>query len=173
MHKPYTSPTIVVRKPFFVGDNLKPAIGAYIFKICLYFKILFHRYGCVLKIIVFKMSGRNQAFVEFASPVSAHVALLQMDGTLLCTTQAKLKVEFSRQTSLELRQDDNTSRDFIAQPLSAQEQAEIASTALLVHVLKCIKALTMQSDEVVPFSDPSALLMPFNSRVKTNCEWVL
>ncbi|VDL61971.1 unnamed protein product [Hymenolepis diminuta] len=40
-----------------------------------YFKI-FYRYGAVLRIIVFKMSGRSQAFVEFHSPISAHVALL-------------------------------------------------------------------------------------------------
>ncbi|VDD74424.1 unnamed protein product [Mesocestoides corti] len=40
-----------------------------------YFKI-FYRHGAILRIIVFKMSGRSQAFVEFNSPVSAHAALL-------------------------------------------------------------------------------------------------
>ncbi|KAM3179213.1 hypothetical protein ACTXT7_001067 [Hymenolepis weldensis] len=53
--------------------------------------IIFYRYGAVLRIIVFKMSGRSQAFVEFHSPISAHVALL-----VLLITSLKRK-----RTSLE------------------------------------------------------------------------
>uniref|UniRef100_A0A5K3EUH9 RRM domain-containing protein n=1 Tax=Mesocestoides corti TaxID=53468 RepID=A0A5K3EUH9_MESCO len=89
-----------------------------------YFKI-FYRHGAILRIIVFKMSGRSQAFVEFNSPVSAHAALLTLNGQMLPMYGAKMRIEFSRQTSLELRQDDNTSRDFVAQPLSALEEQDL------------------------------------------------
>ncbi|VDK35489.1 unnamed protein product [Taenia asiatica] len=89
-----------------------------------YFKI-FYRYGAILRIIVFKMSGRSQAFVEFHSPISAHAALLAVNGQVLPLYAATMRIEFSRQTSLELRQVDNTSRDFVAQPLSPQEEQDL------------------------------------------------
>ncbi|EUB63992.1 Polypyrimidine tract-binding protein [Echinococcus granulosus] len=184
---------------------------------------IFYRYGAILRIIVFKMSGRSQAFVEFHSPISAHAALLDsnatayvshefdslvksvmtvqrgnqehfqgtavliilgirevvekvegysdlllamgdsndtehnlemvfmalaprviphkalrrggrfitgvvakaVNGQVLPLYAATMRIEFSRQTSLELRQDDNTSRDFVAQPLSSQEEQDL------------------------------------------------
>ena len=48
-----------------------------------------------------------------------------MNGQMLPLYGATMRIEFSRQTSLELRQDDNTSRDFVAQPLSAQEEQDL------------------------------------------------
>ena len=48
-----------------------------------------------------------------------------MNGQMLPLYGATMRIEFSRQTSLELRQDDNTSRDFVAKPLSAQEEQDL------------------------------------------------
>ncbi|KAM3179215.1 hypothetical protein ACTXT7_001069 [Hymenolepis weldensis] len=48
-----------------------------------------------------------------------------MNGQVLPAYSATMRIEFSRQTSLELRQDDNTSRDFVVQPLSPQEEQDL------------------------------------------------
>lgn len=48
-----------------------------------------------------------------------------MNGEVLPLYSATMRIEFSRQASLELRQDDNTSRDFVAQPLSPQEEQDL------------------------------------------------
>ncbi|TPP57379.1 Polypyrimidine tract-binding protein 2 [Fasciola gigantica] len=82
------------------------------------FHHLFKGFGRILRIVAFPSGSSQKALIEFEEPVSAVVAVMQADGTtfrpedapsdLRCT----IRVELSRQQSLEVRQEDEYCRDF-------------------------------------------------------------
>ncbi|KAK4474930.1 hypothetical protein MN116_002036 [Schistosoma mekongi] len=83
------------------------------------FFMAFKPFGRILRIVSFKKNDSRHAFLEFSNSLSAHVAKLLMNGVPLFPMECNfntLRTEFSRQSTLEIRQEDNNSRDFTQNP---------------------------------------------------------
>ncbi|KAH8868131.1 Polypyrimidine tract-binding protein 1 [Schistosoma japonicum] len=83
------------------------------------FFMAFKPFGRILRVVSFKKNDSRHAFLEFSNSLSAHVAKLLMNGVPLFPMECNfhiLRTEFSRQSTLEIHREDNSSRDFVQNP---------------------------------------------------------
>ncbi|VDP80968.1 unnamed protein product [Echinostoma caproni] len=94
------------------------------------FHQLFKDFGRILRIISFRSGPCQKALVEFDEPVSAVVAVMQADGTVFkpddgpSDLRCTIRVELSRQSSLEIRQEDENCRDFTRESTPHRRMSE-------------------------------------------------
>ncbi|XP_036832456.1 polypyrimidine tract-binding protein 3-like isoform X3 [Oncorhynchus mykiss] len=73
---------------------------------------IFSKFGTVLKIITFTKNNQFQALLQYAEPMNAHHAKVTLDGQNIYNACCTLRVEFSKLTSLNVKYNNDKSRDF-------------------------------------------------------------
>eukprot|EP00696_Hemimastix_kukwesjijk_P013077 gnl/Hemi2/26408_TR8863_c0_g1_i3.p2 gnl/Hemi2/26408_TR8863_c0_g1~~gnl/Hemi2/26408_TR8863_c0_g1_i3.p2 ORF type:complete len:550 (-),score=155.11 gnl/Hemi2/26408_TR8863_c0_g1_i3:83-1600(-) len=74
---------------------------------------IFSKYGAVLKMILFNSkSGAIQALIQFSEVQSAASAKLQLDGQNIYQNCCTLKIQYSKLTDLDVKYNNDRSRDF-------------------------------------------------------------
>ncbi|KAM9207141.1 polypyrimidine tract-binding protein 3 isoform 1-T1 [Dugong dugon] len=73
---------------------------------------IFSKFGTVLKIITFTKNNQFQALLQYADPVNAHYARMALDGQNIYNACCTLRIDFSKLTSLNVKYNNDKSRDF-------------------------------------------------------------
>ncbi|KAM6986771.1 polypyrimidine tract-binding protein 3 isoform 1-T2 [Aplochiton taeniatus] len=73
---------------------------------------IFSKFGTVLKIITFTKNNQFQALLQYSDPLNAHHAKMTLDGQNIYNACCTLRVEFSKLTSLNVKYNNDKSRDF-------------------------------------------------------------
>ncbi|KAM8961285.1 polypyrimidine tract-binding protein 3 isoform 3-T3 [Pelodytes ibericus] len=73
---------------------------------------IFSKFGTVLKIITFTKNNQFQALLQYADPMNAHHAKVTLDGQNIYNACCTLRIEFSKLTSLNVKYNNDKSRDF-------------------------------------------------------------
>ncbi|CAI5796622.1 tract-binding 3 isoform X1 [Podarcis lilfordi] len=73
---------------------------------------IFSKFGTVLKIITFTKNNQFQALLQYADPMNAHYAKMALDGQNIYNACCTLRIDFSKLTSLNVKYNNDKSRDF-------------------------------------------------------------
>lgn len=73
---------------------------------------IFSRVGKVLKIVTFTKNGAFQALIQYAYVLHAQSAKLQLDGQHVYNSCCTLRIEYSKLTNLNVKYNNDKSRDF-------------------------------------------------------------
>ncbi|XP_030049301.1 polypyrimidine tract-binding protein 3-like [Microcaecilia unicolor] len=73
---------------------------------------IFSKFGTVLKIITFTKNNQFQALLQYADPINAYHAKMALDGQNIYNACCTLRIEFSKLTSLNVKYNNDKSRDF-------------------------------------------------------------
>ncbi|KAM4883811.1 polypyrimidine tract-binding protein 1 isoform 4-T7 [Sylvia borin] len=73
---------------------------------------IFSKFGTVLKIITFTKNHQFQALLQYADPMSSQHAKLSLDGQNIYNACCTLRIDFSKLTSLNVKYNNEKSRDF-------------------------------------------------------------
>uniref|UniRef100_A0A4W6FWL0 Polypyrimidine tract-binding protein 1 n=1 Tax=Lates calcarifer TaxID=8187 RepID=A0A4W6FWL0_LATCA len=73
---------------------------------------IFSKFGTVLRIIVFTKNSQFQALLQYADGASAQAAKLSLDGQNIYNGCCTLRISFSKLTSLNVKYNNEKSRDF-------------------------------------------------------------
>ncbi|XP_054706444.1 polypyrimidine tract-binding protein 1-like isoform X2 [Uloborus diversus] len=73
---------------------------------------IFSRVGRVLKIVTFTKSGTFQALIQYPDVITAQAAKLSLDGQNIYNSCCTLRVEYSKLTNLNVKYNNDKSRDF-------------------------------------------------------------
>ncbi|NXE52388.1 PTBP3 protein, partial [Casuarius casuarius] len=73
---------------------------------------IFSKFGTVLKIITFTKNNQFQVLLQYADPVNAHYAKMALDGQNVYNACCTLRIDFSKLTSLNVKYNNDKSRDF-------------------------------------------------------------
>ncbi|KAM7536607.1 hypothetical protein Aperf_G00000084073 [Anoplocephala perfoliata] len=83
---------------------------------------IFHRFGKILRVIIFLKHDHYQGFIEFENHIQAFVAMLHLNRQNIYTGCCTLSVEFSKNRGpLEIRQESQKCRDYEHNPLTEEE----------------------------------------------------
>ncbi|XP_058849678.1 polypyrimidine tract-binding protein 3 isoform X9 [Acipenser ruthenus] len=91
---------------------------------------IFSKFGTVLKIITFTKNNQFQALLQYADPMNAHHARLALDGQNIYNACCTLRVEFSKLTSLNVKYNNDKSRDFTRLDLPSGDGQPIMDPAM-------------------------------------------
>ncbi|XP_053555986.1 polypyrimidine tract-binding protein 3 [Bombina bombina] len=100
-------PTNTTQKSHKLFHVLKPCLDKYSWKL-----MIFSKFGTVLKIITFTKNNQFQALLQYADPMNAHHAKVALDGQNIYNACCTLRIEFSKLTSLNVKYNNDKSRDF-------------------------------------------------------------
>jgi hypothetical protein len=87
---------------------------------------IFGKFGAVLKLITFTKNERCQALVQMRDATSAQAAKKALHGQNIYTGCCQLQIDFSKLTSLEVKVNNDKSRDFTNVLLSATDASTVA-----------------------------------------------
>ncbi|XP_018416659.1 PREDICTED: polypyrimidine tract-binding protein 3 isoform X3 [Nanorana parkeri] len=73
---------------------------------------IFSKFGTVLKIITFTKNNQFQALLQYADSLNAQHAKVTLDGQNIYNACCTLRIEFSKLTSLNVKYNNDKSRDF-------------------------------------------------------------
>ncbi|XP_045435863.1 polypyrimidine tract-binding protein 3 isoform X6 [Pipistrellus kuhlii] len=73
---------------------------------------IFSKFGTVLKIITFTKNNQFQALLQYADPMNAQYAKMALDGQNIYNACCTLHIDFSKLTSLNVKYNNDKSRDF-------------------------------------------------------------
>ncbi|XP_053558808.1 polypyrimidine tract-binding protein 1 isoform X1 [Bombina bombina] len=73
---------------------------------------IFSKFGTVLKIITFTKNNQFQALLQYGDPLSAQHAKLSLDGQNIYNACCTLRIDFSKLTSLNVKYNNDKSRDY-------------------------------------------------------------
>jgi len=73
---------------------------------------IFSKYGTVLKIVTFNKNGNFQALIQFQDLAAAIAAKASLDGQNIYVGCCTLRIQFSSLTNLEVKYNNEKSRDF-------------------------------------------------------------
>ncbi|XP_067098847.1 polypyrimidine tract-binding protein 1a isoform X3 [Osmerus mordax] len=73
---------------------------------------IFSKFGTVLKIITFTKNNQFQALVQYADGMTAQHSKLSLDGQNIYNACCTLRISFSKLTSLNVRYNNDKSRDY-------------------------------------------------------------
>ncbi|XP_007498218.1 polypyrimidine tract-binding protein 3 isoform X2 [Monodelphis domestica] len=73
---------------------------------------IFSKFGTVLRIITFTKNNQFQALLQYADPLNAHYAKMTLDGQNIYNACCTLRIDFSKLTSLNVKYNNDKSRDF-------------------------------------------------------------
>ncbi|VEL09412.1 unnamed protein product [Protopolystoma xenopodis] len=89
---------------------------------------IFHRFGKILRVIIFLRNNQYQCLLEFEDPTQAFVAMLHLNGQNIYTGCCSLRVEFSKNRGpLEIRHESDKCRDYLISPLADEEISSLRS----------------------------------------------
>ncbi|KAM4634291.1 polypyrimidine tract-binding protein 3 isoform 2-T2 [Polymixia lowei] len=83
---------------------------------------IFSKFGTVLKIITFTKNNQFQALLQFNDALIAHHAKVALDGQNIYNACCTLRIEFSKLTSLNVKYNNDKSRDFTRLDLPSGDQ---------------------------------------------------
>lgn len=84
---------------------------------------LFSRYGKVLKIITFTKNNTFQALIQFSDTISATTAKVSLDSQNIYNGCNTLKIDYSKLTNLNVKYNNDKSRDFTRPDLPSGDPA--------------------------------------------------
>uniref|UniRef100_A0A3B4ACW3 Polypyrimidine tract-binding protein 1 n=1 Tax=Periophthalmus magnuspinnatus TaxID=409849 RepID=A0A3B4ACW3_9GOBI len=73
---------------------------------------IFSKFGTVLKIITFTKNNQFQALIQYADAMTAQHAKLSLDGQNIYNACCTLRISFSKLTSLNVKYNNDKSRDY-------------------------------------------------------------
>ncbi|KAJ6669458.1 hypothetical protein lerEdw1_000006 [Lerista edwardsae] len=73
---------------------------------------IFSKFGTVLKIITFTKNNQFQALLQYSDPPNALYAKMALDGQNIYNACCTLRIDFSKLTSLNVKYNNDKSRDF-------------------------------------------------------------
>ncbi|CAM9188457.1 unnamed protein product [Lampetra fluviatilis] len=73
---------------------------------------IFSKFGTVLKVITFTKNNQFQALLQYADPIHAHQSKMALDGQNIYNACCTLRVDFSKLTSLNVKYNNDKSRDY-------------------------------------------------------------
>ncbi|XP_065518655.1 polypyrimidine tract-binding protein 3 [Lathamus discolor] len=73
---------------------------------------IFSRFGSVLRIVIFIRNNQFQALLQYADPTHAYFAKMNLNGHNIYSMCCTLHIEFSKLCSLEVKYNNERSRDF-------------------------------------------------------------
>jgi len=82
---------------------------------------IFSKYGIILKIVTFTRNGQFQALVQYQSGHSAEQGRKKLDGQNIYTGCNTLRIKFSKLTNLNVKYNNEKSRDYTRQDLPSVE----------------------------------------------------
>ncbi|RWS28025.1 polypyrimidine tract binding protein-like protein [Leptotrombidium deliense] len=94
---------------------------------------IFSRYGKITKIVTFTKSGTYQALIQFEISIQATTAKLALDGQQMFATGNLLKIEYSKLQQLNVKYNNDKSRDFtnpLLPPGNTQQQTSQSAATL-------------------------------------------
>ncbi|VVC39894.1 Hypothetical protein CINCED_3A004085 [Cinara cedri] len=110
---------------------------------------IFSRYGKVLKIVTFTKNNSFQVLIQYPDVVTAQSAKLSLDGQNIYTSCCKLRIEYSKLSSLNVKYNNDKSRDYtnptlpngdntVMETLAALGVDSVAGSQLLPHQLSLL-----------------------------------
>ncbi|KAF8563765.1 hypothetical protein P879_10363 [Paragonimus westermani] len=95
---------------------------------------IFHRFGKILRVLIFLRQNQYQCMLEFQNHIQAFVAMLHLNGQNIYTGCCSLRVEFSRTRGpLEVRRENDKCRDYTISPLMEEELNSPSSASATVN----------------------------------------
>ncbi|XP_050437553.1 polypyrimidine tract-binding protein 1 isoform X3 [Adelges cooleyi] len=110
---------------------------------------IFSRYGKVLKIVTFTKNNSFQVLIQYPDVVTAQSAKLSLDGQNIYTSCCKLRIEYSKLSSLNVKYNNDKSRDYtnptlpngdntVMETLAALGVDPVTSNQLLPHQISLL-----------------------------------
>ncbi|KAM9306646.1 polypyrimidine tract-binding protein 3-like isoform 2-T5 [Pholidichthys leucotaenia] len=90
---------------------------------------IFSKYGSVLKIITFTRNNQFQALLQFSDAVHAQHAKASLDGQNIYNGCCTLRIDFSKLSALNVKYNNDKSRDFTRADLPSGELEPAAAAA--------------------------------------------
>jgi len=91
---------------------------------------IFSKYGTVLKIVTFNKNGNFQALIQFQELAAAIAAKASLDGQNIYVGCCTLRIQFSSLTNLEVKYNNEKSRDFTNPLLPSGSTTTSAATGV-------------------------------------------
>jgi len=104
---------------------------------------IFSKYGSVLKIVTFNKNGNFQALIQFQDLAAAIAAKASLDGQNIYVGCCTLRIQFSSLTQLEVKYNNEKSRDF-TNPLLPSGSGGASSSAQATQTFQQIDPTTGQ-----------------------------
>uniref|UniRef100_A0A7N8XQJ7 Polypyrimidine tract binding protein 1b n=1 Tax=Mastacembelus armatus TaxID=205130 RepID=A0A7N8XQJ7_9TELE len=99
---------------------------------------IFSKFGTVLRIIVFTKNSQFQALLQYPDGASAQAAKLSLDGQNIYNGCCTLRISFSKLTSLNVKYNNEKSRDFTRPDLpSGDSQPTMEHPAMATAFISC------------------------------------
>uniref|UniRef100_A0AAY4AD91 Polypyrimidine tract-binding protein 1 n=1 Tax=Denticeps clupeoides TaxID=299321 RepID=A0AAY4AD91_9TELE len=116
---------------------------------------IFSKFGTVLKIITFTKNNQFQALLQYADPMNAHHAKVTLDGQNIYNACCTLRVEFSKLTSLNVKYNNDKSRDFTRLDLPSGDGQPTLEPTMTAAFGKTLSRFTMPG-ALGPLTIPSS-----------------
>ncbi|XP_049858745.1 polypyrimidine tract-binding protein 1 isoform X18 [Schistocerca gregaria] len=91
---------------------------------------IFTRFGKVLKIVTFTKNNTFQALIQYPDVITAQAAKLSLDGQNIYNSCCTLRIEYSKLTSLNVKYNNDKSRDYTNPSLPTGDPGLDATLAL-------------------------------------------
>ncbi|XP_034751699.1 polypyrimidine tract-binding protein 1-like [Etheostoma cragini] len=82
---------------------------------------IFSKFGSVMKIITFTRNNQFQALLQFSDTVHAQHAKASLDGQNIYNSCCTLRIDFSKLSALNVKYNNDKSRDFTRGDLPSGE----------------------------------------------------
>uniref|UniRef100_A0A669DXX5 Polypyrimidine tract binding protein 1 n=1 Tax=Oreochromis niloticus TaxID=8128 RepID=A0A669DXX5_ORENI len=103
---------------------------------------IFSKFGTVLRIIIFTKNNQFQALLQYSDGASAQAAKLSLDGQNIYNGCCTLRISFSKLTSLNVKYNNEKSRDFTRPDLPTGDgQPTMEHTAMATAFSLAVPAL--------------------------------
>uniref|UniRef100_A0A8P4KS47 RRM domain-containing protein n=1 Tax=Dicentrarchus labrax TaxID=13489 RepID=A0A8P4KS47_DICLA len=113
---------------------------------------IFSKFGSVLKIITFTRNNQFQALLQFSDTVHAHHAKASLDGQNIYNGCCTLRIDFSKLSALNVKYNNDKSRDFTRADLPT---GELDPAAAFGNALSLARELSLSMAAV-----PGSLVSP-------------
>ncbi|XP_048874721.1 polypyrimidine tract-binding protein 3 [Brienomyrus brachyistius] len=104
---------------------------------------IFSKFGTVLKIITFTKNNQFQALLQYSDPMNAQHAKATLDGQNIYNACCTLRVEFSKLTSLNVKYNNDKSRDFTRLDLPSGDGQPTLEAAMTTPFGSCHDHFTL------------------------------
>ncbi|XP_044726715.1 polypyrimidine tract-binding protein 1 isoform X2 [Chrysoperla carnea] len=92
--------------------------------------VIFQRFGKVLKIVTFTKNNSFQALIQYPDTGSAQAAKQALDGQNIYNSCCTLRIDYSKMSSLNVKYNNDKSRDYTNPTLPSGDAAEHLGAAL-------------------------------------------
>ncbi|XP_078488599.1 polypyrimidine tract-binding protein 3-like isoform X1 [Ciona intestinalis] len=96
---------------------------------------IFSKFGVILKIITFTKSSQFQALIQMADALQSQTAKLSLDGQNIYNGCCTLRIEYSKLSSLNVKFNNDKSRDYTRNDLPSGEASILGTGSALQSML--------------------------------------